>query len=298
MWNIRPCLLIEAAKGQSIPLMFSLMRSGMSRLLPLLLTLALAACQQSGDSLKTADLAPAPTTEESAVPPAPPADDLSRDSLGPQLIKRGRLRFRSDDLPGTYARIRGLLTRYDAYLAEEEQRSYGQSQAWELLIRVPSQHFDSLLSAIGQGVAFFEQRAVSVEDVTEQFVDLSIRLRNKKAVEARYRELLAQANSVSEVLAVEKQLAELREDIEATEGRLRYLRNQVSYSTLRVTFYEREVAQRSFFAQVGEALGDGWGLFLAFLVGLMRLWPFWLLIGVVLALWLRWRRRRKERKST
>jgi len=62
------------------------------------------------------------------------------------------------------------------------------------------------MAAVVAGVSALDQRSVSVEDVTEQYVDLGIRLENKKALEARYRNLLARAQNVEDVLAVEKQL--------------------------------------------------------------------------------------------
>ena len=78
-----------------------------------------------------------------------------------------------------------------------------------------------------------------------------------------------------------KAVGPIRKEIEAIEGRLRYLRNQVGYSTLRITFYELDVHQMSFWTCSGRALGAGWGIFLTFLVGVLRLWPFWLLLAAL-----------------
>ena len=63
--------------------------------------------------------------------------------------------------------------------------------------------------------------------------------KTKKEVEARYRELLTRATSVEEILKIEEQIGNIRTEIESAEGRLRYLSNQVQYSTLHVTFYEK-----------------------------------------------------------
>jgi hypothetical protein len=50
---------------------------------------------------------------------------------------------------------------------------------------------------------------------------------------------LKQANKVEEIVAIEKEIGNLRTDIESIEGRLKYLKDKVSYSTLNVVFYER-----------------------------------------------------------
>jgi hypothetical protein len=258
------------------------------------MSLALLACQQPGEQaagLLSPQKQSSPSTGE-------PEGDLL-EAVPPQgtpkrLIKRGALRFESPDPAQTYARIQDLLTRYEAYLAQEEQATYGQRHQWELLIRVPAARFDSLVADIGEGVAFFEQRTLSVEDVTEQFIDLEIRQENKQALEGRYRQLLTQARSVEDILAIERQLAMVREEIEAAEGRLRYLRDQVGYATLEVVFYEDDVESIGFFTRGGQALGEGGNIFLDFLVGVLRLWPFWLLIGAVGWLWRRWRKRKRS----
>ena len=66
-----------------------------------------------------------------------------------------------------------------------------------------------------------------------QWVDLDARLRNAHRTEERLTELLAQkSDSLEDVLAVERELARVREEIETQEAQRRGLDAQVAMSTL------------------------------------------------------------------
>ncbi|MEM9693263.1 MAG: DUF4349 domain-containing protein [Myxococcota bacterium] len=105
-------------------------------------------------------------------------------------------------------------------------------------IRIPSERYRDALGRIGK-LGDVVDRTETVEDVTEQFMDMLIRLKNKRAVRERLQQLLAQANDVKAALAVEKELARLTEDIERIEGKLKRLRELIAFSTITVRFQAR-----------------------------------------------------------
>jgi len=94
--------------------------------------------------------------------------------------------------------------------------------------------------------------------------------------------ILKRANTIKDILAVENQLRIIREEIEATEGRLRYLDNRTSYSTINLTFYERTGriirSRTGFFSKLSKAFRMGWQGLLMFIVGLGYIWPILLVI--------------------
>ncbi|MFH2096460.1 MAG: DUF4349 domain-containing protein, partial [Bacteroidota bacterium] len=94
----------------------------------------------------------------------------------------------------------------------------------------------------------------------------------------------------------------IREEIEAKEGRLKFLQDQVAYSTITVEikqYFESDKNEPGFFEEVGDALGTGWEGFLAIIVGLLYLWPLWLFLAVGLYVLLRLlgRSKRKQQKG-
>ena len=91
---------------------------------------------------------------------------------------------------------------------------------------------------------------------------------------------------MEEILQIEKQIGELRADIEATEGRLNYLSDRVAMSSLTITFYEYVPAENAFATKFREGFRSGWENLIWFFVGLTHLWPF-LLIGMAILLIMR-----------
>ena len=86
---------------------------------------------------------------------------------------------------------------------------------------------------------------MSAEDVGEEFVDVAARAANGRKLEQRLIDILGtRTGKLSDVLAVERELARVREDIQRQEGRMRYLRTRASLSTLSVTVHEKDAGGR------------------------------------------------------
>jgi hypothetical protein len=107
-----------------------------------------------------------------------------------------------------------------------------------ITVRVPSKRFQtSLEEAMRLGDVL--HRRVDVRDVTEEYTDLAIRLRNAEAVRKRLEELLARADNVSHALEVERELERVAGEIERMKGRLKMLGELVAFSTITVQFQAR-----------------------------------------------------------
>ena len=148
-----------------------------------------------------------------------------------------------------------------------------------------------------EGVSLsMDYKRINAKDVTAQFVDLSARLNTKRDALNRYREILKKANTVEDILKVEGMMRQIVEEIEATEGRLKYLSDQVGYSTINLDIYERSerptAKRKGFFSKAGDAFEDGWNAILAFMIGLISIWPFLILIGGGIYWWFRVFRKR------
>lgn len=204
----------------------------------------------------------------------------------PKIIKEGNLRFETTDLTATYDLILKNATLNGGTIQEDTQgKDYGNSYR-HLVIRVPSHNFDVFIKNISKGVSYFERKEITAEDVTAQFVDIDARLKAKKTLENRYLELLKKANKVTEMLEIEKQLSAIREEIEAKQGELNYLQNQVTNSTVTIDFYKKEPfedgATVSYGSQITTALSSGFNSLSAFFIWLLSIWPFILILLVVL----------------
>ena len=214
------------------------------------------------------------------------------------LIKEGNVAFETSNRDSTYAHVMGQLDQFGAYVSKESMEESGYRKEVWLTLRVPAANFDALLNAIGAGVKEFDERTISVRDVSAQYVDLEARLKAKLELENRYLSLLKQANKVEDILKVEARLNEVRTDIERMEAHRRQLQSQVSVSTLQVRFYEY-VADHSHVEDKPNrwlrALENGWSLVVGLMLALVTVWPF-VLGGGVLVIFLLRRKRRHSKK--
>lgn len=203
------------------------------------------------------------------------------DLIERKLIKVGRIEFETDDLKLTRKNILQAVEKHKGYVSSDETNRYAGLQRNTLVIRVPSNHFDSFLEDATKGVEKFDSKEIEVKDVTEEYLDIEARLKTKKELEARYLDLLKKAKNVTEILAIEKQIGELRSEIESIEGRLKYLQNRVSYSTLTITFYKKVLSQTKFSGKFKKGFYEGWSNLIWFFVGLTHIWPFIIMILVI-----------------
>jgi len=104
----------------------------------------------------------------------------------------------------------------------------------KLVVRVPSTRFGVTFDEIKKLASNMPQENVSGQDVTEEFIDLEARIKTQKALELQFLEIMRQANKVADALEVQRQIADVRTDIEKLEGRKRFLENRASLSTITV----------------------------------------------------------------
>jgi hypothetical protein len=103
-----------------------------------------------------------------------------------------------------------------------------------LVIRIPSAQFESSLEEIRSLGSRTLQNKQSGEDVTEEFIDLEARIKTQKALEDQFLQIMKQASKVEDALEVQRQIAEVRTEIEKLEGRKRFLENRSSLSTIKI----------------------------------------------------------------
>jgi len=128
-----------------------------------------------------------------------------------------------------------------------------------LSVRVPAAQFNQVMDEIRAVGARVIQEKVTGQDVTEEFMDLEARIKNQKALELQFLEIMKRAGKVDDALSVQRELAEVRTEIEKLEGRRRFLENQSSLSTINVTLQPptQIVNATGFSYSVRSAFSDG-----------------------------------------
>lgn len=192
-------------------------------------------------------------------------------TLPTMLIRTGYASVQVDSLEPAIAGLEAIARRVGGYVGntsfsggEENRRSA------TLQLRIPAARFDEArtgIDALGKVLAV----TVQVQDVGEEYSDASARLSSKRQVETRLLELLrTQVGKLSDVVELEQALAQVREEIESTEGRLRYLRNQVGLSTMTVMLTEPGVAiAEPGYHPIRDSFGVAWRNFTGFIAGII-----------------------------
>jgi len=215
-----------------------------------------------------------------------------------KIIKNAWLNFQVKDLLTSSDHIKKLIKEYDAYIISTNQYDNSHHYTEDLTIRVNADQLDSLLAKILRESLYTSRKSITTQDVTEEFIDIEIRMKNKKEVEKQYLELLKKAKTVGDILKVEKELRIIREEIEAKQGRLNYLKNQVALSTIYLNYYQEkdDIAQapdKSFIRKIMIGLEGGWKGLLNFIIGLTYTWPFILILGGLGFLIVKWIKKRR-----
>lgn len=204
-----------------------------------------------------------------------------------KIIKEGRMGIETKDIAAMKSRVDAAVARYGGYYGQENYDDGDYRASYVLSMRVPSQNFEKFVEEIGAGGGKVLYKQIDAHDVTETFVDLETRMATKRRSLERYRELVRRANTIREVMEVEYEIRRLEEEIESVEGRLRFMGDRVSYSTLELTIthdkgYRFSPDKRdSFWERFKESLSEGWDGVVFFVIGFMKVWPLWIVIGVV-----------------
>jgi len=220
--------------------------------------------------------------------------------LDRQLIKEGSLDFETSDIMETRQHIETLVQKYKAYISQEDERTTASRIYQDITVRIPKTHFDSFLSELSGDIKKFDNKSVTVQDVTEEFVDSTARLAVKKETEQGYLRLLNQAKTIKDILDIQNELQDIRSDIESIEGRLRYLKNSVNFSTLHISMYQQiEAASEtgSVFMPIWDAIKGGVQAFAAVCIALLYGWVFIALGIAAMLIILRLRKRRRKDKA-
>lgn len=207
------------------------------------------------------------------------------------------------ELQAAKKRIDTLLTKLGGYYAKENLRNSGNESGYELSVRIPADNFEKFMTATGEGDFRVLYKEISARDVTEEFVDLNTRLNSKRTALARYNDIMKRADKVKDIVEIEEAVRNLQEEIESSEGHLRYLNDCVNYSTLELSvstekdFKYHPARRDSFWEKFKESVVEGWFGLVDFVLGLFLLWPLWIVLTALIILIVRWIKRRRARKQ-
>lgn len=201
-----------------------------------------------------------------------------------KIIKTGSISLTVEEYDSAIVHIKSIIKANQAYISNEYENKTSYSISNTLTIRVTAAYFDKLVDGLEGAGYNVTSKNIEMQDVTAEFVDIQARLKTKRETEERYREIMKQAKTIREVLEVESYLKSVREEIESAEGRLKYLSDKVSYSTLTLTVSQNadNPYEPGFGSKAGNAFSAGWEILKGIVIGFFFLWPLWFIAGITL----------------
>ena len=218
-------------------------------------------------------------------------------AAGAMLIRRGDVMIRVDTIEPAMDALRRLASSLGGSVGNVSITAgdYEVRRA-TLELRIPSARFDDAMSGLSP-VGQMQQSSVTAEDVGEEFTDVSARVKNAQRLESRLVDLIAtRTGKLEDVLAVERELARVREEIERYEGRLRFLGARVETSTISVTVSEKApiVGATPGRSVIGEAFVQAWRNFVGLVAAAISSLGVVVPVGLLLLVLVRWWRGRKR----
>jgi hypothetical protein len=219
------------------------------------------------------------------------------DAASAMIIRTGSATIKVDSLELAVARLRSLAQSLGGYVGNTSiQTGQDQMRSASVEIKVPSSRWGQLLAGI-KPIGVLEQQDESAQDVGEEFVDMQARMANARRLEERLITLLAnRTGKLSDVLAVERELARVREEIERYEGRMRYLKTRSAISTMMVVVHEPGpvLGNQPGESPIGDAFRNAWRLFVGLVAFVISSLGVSVPIAVVLGGLIWWRRSRRR----
>jgi hypothetical protein len=194
------------------------------------------------------------------------AEETSIAAVDRKIIRNADLTMEVASTTDTQHRIVSIAESHGGFVVTSEAKQRDSTEPAKrtldikLIVRIPENQFGSALDQIRGLTSNLTEEKVSGQDVTEEFIDLEARIRTQKALEQQFLQIMRQTGKIVDALEVQRQIAEVRSDIERLEGRKRFLENRSSLSTITVNIIAPKpgvvVPTTGFRASVSDAVSD------------------------------------------
>jgi outer membrane murein-binding lipoprotein Lpp len=162
-----------------------------------------------------------------------------------KVIYKGNLTMEVPDYSAAQTEINNLVTLASGYILQFSENQSTAEKSGNYVIKVPANGFSSFIRDLEKIKTVSDIRHnIQGQDVSEEYVDLSSRLKAKQVVEARLLAFMEKAEKTADLLSFSNELGNVQESIEQIKGRMRYLDQNVAMSTVEIRLYEQGVAKK------------------------------------------------------
>jgi hypothetical protein len=228
------------------------------------------------------------------------------------IIRTGNISLVVKDAGESLEEVEAIAKDLGGYVVSSNSWHQEEQLRANLTIRVPAGEFDEAMARLADLAIKVESRNVSTQDVTEEYTDLDARLRNLEATETELLELLTEVrertSKAEDVLAVHREVSNIRGQIEQVKGRMQYLEKMTAMATINIELIP-DVLARPIVVAGWRPSGTAANALRTLVTTLQFIVDasIWLIIYVLptlvviaipfFILWMIWRRWRRKRKA-
>ncbi|MNK27558.1 hypothetical protein D3C87_459160 [compost metagenome] len=157
-----------------------------------------------------------------------------------KLIYKAELSMRVKDYNKVQTEIRDQTGHAGGYIVQFSENQSDQQLGGNFIIKIPADGFTSFIDGVGKIKHESLEQNIEGQDVTEEYIDLESRLKAKMIMEERYTSFMKKATKTDELVKFANELGRIQEEIEQAKGRMRFIDNNVAYSTVTIHLFQRE----------------------------------------------------------
>ncbi len=213
-----------------------------------------------------------------------------------KIVKNGYMILEVNDIAAAITGVAAMADDLNGYVVSSNKSGDKDATYGQIIIRVPSGSFDIAFDRLRHLAVNVPNESTTSQDVTEEYTDLQAQLRNYEATEAQYLELLKKADKVEDMLAVQRELSNVRGQIEQVKGRIQYIERTSDMALITVdlqkvkpiggtawSILETLKSAARGLVSFGKVLAD-------IVIWLVIFSPVWIIILVVVLYFTRWRK--------
>lgn len=247
------------------------------------------------------------------IEPARPKNNMKESDLGSaiqykkldiietkKLAKNIDIQITTDEVEASYKKIVQFIKYCDGKIETESMDKSENNLSHSLKLFIPSSNIDSFLNKIDSSQVNVVSRFESINDVTMRFIEDSTKISNQKLLESKYASLLSKTNSIKDLLEIEDKLSKIRSEISYQETQFKYLNNTINYCIVSIRIWNKSAApiENKISDQFVYSINDGWILFKNSFLTLISLWPFAIILTILIFIIKRIRKNKRNKKSS
>jgi len=211
-----------------------------------------------------------------------------------KIIKTANIQVEVSNVTQSSDKIKKIVTTHEG-IVQSVSITTGHKNNYTgiIIVRIPSLNFDHVLDDFNS-LGKILSSSVKSDDVTEEYVDLNAQKNSLINQLAQYNRLLTKTENVSEILEVQKEIDRVQMQLDRITGKMRYMDNQISLSTITVSLTEPEQVETPGGMSIPQVMNEGIEGFFNTIIWLFILiftiLPLVLVGGVVYLIYKKWKK--------